>query len=186
VRLLLCLFLFTPAHILKGRKSDHEETKYLHVGALPMTKVRMNINLLAYQMYMKDSLQEVIQRNYINGAPKPYLAEPPFTQKHLLVAPSIGFIALDGYMGQGDDYIGFVAAHDFGIHSMHITILDDQGHVIESGQASPFLEDPNGWEYLPQACVPSGTTVTVQITAVDCMGGIGRAWESKTLEEEWP
>jgi hypothetical protein len=67
---------------------------------------------------------------------------------------------------------------------MHITIVDDQGCVIESGEAFPFLEDPNAWKYLPQACVPPGRTVTVHVTAFDSLGGIGRAWESKALEEE--
>ena len=149
-----------------------------------MTKVLMNMDLLAYQLGMKEDLRQVLVQNTITGAPQPYLAETVFAQKHVLPPPCIGFIALDGYLGQGDDYIGFTASHDFGIHSMRITILDDRGHVIESGEAVPMLEDPNVWEYLPQACVPAGTSVTVHVTAFDCMGGIGRGWERKTLGEE--
>ena len=148
-----------------------------------MTKILMNHGLLEYRREMVDTLCQVLQYNYINGAPQPFVAEPPFTQKHLLVAPFIGFIALDGYLGQGDDYIGLVASHDFGIHSMHITIVDDQGNSIESGEMWPSLEDPNAWEYVPKARVPGGTTVVVQVTALDCMGGIGRASERKTLGE---
>ncbi len=149
-----------------------------------MTKVLMNADLLAYRMEMRDALRQVLVRNYITGAPQPFVAEMVLEQKHLLPPPCVGFIALDGYRGQGDDYIGFTVSHDFGIHAMHITILDDRGGVIESDEAFPMLEDPNVWQYLPQACVPPGKSVTVQVTAVGCMGGIGRGWESKTMGEE--
>jgi hypothetical protein len=149
-----------------------------------MTKVLMNANLLTYQRGMVDALRQIIQHNYITGAPQPYLAYPPFTQERLLAPPSIGFISLDGYLGQGDDYIVLVASHDFGMHSMHITILDDGGHVIETGAMWPFPGDPNGWEYVPTVQVPPGTSVTVHITAIDCMGGIGRGWEKKTMGDD--
>jgi hypothetical protein len=141
------------------------------------------MDLLAYRLEMKDALLQVLMQNYITGAPQPYVAETVLEQKHLLPPPYIGFICLDGYHGQGNDYIGLVASHDFGIHSMRITIVDDHGHVIESDEAFPMLEDPNIWEYVPQVCVPPGTSVTVHVTAFDCMGGIGRGWERKTMGE---
>jgi hypothetical protein len=151
-----------------------------------MTKVWMNSDLLDYQQDMKDVLRQVLQWNHIGGVPQPEPAEPRLARKDLLPPPYIGFIALDGYLGQGDDYIGLTASHDFGIHSMHITIVDSQGNVIESGEMSPFPGNPDLWEYPPQACVPPGTSVTVLVTAIDCMGGIGRGWERKTMgEEDW-
>ena len=151
-----------------------------------MTKVLMNRGLWDYQQAMKEDLRQVLCQNTIAGAPRPFMEEVRLVQKYLLPPPSIGVIFLDGYHGQGDDYIGLVASHDFGIHSMRITIVDEHGNVIESGEMGPFWEDPNAWEYLPQACVPSGTTVTVHVTAFDCMGGIGRGWERKTLgEDDW-
>ena len=64
---------------------------------------------------------------------------------------------------------------------MHITIRDNRGQVIESGNMSPFPEDPELWEYLPRARAPLGTTVIIQVTAIDCMGGVGRAWEKKPM-----
>lgn len=94
-------------------------------------------------------------------------------QKHLLPPPSVGLIFLEGYHGQGDDYIGVVAAHDFGIHSMCITVLDDRGCVLESGEMWPLPQDPNGWEYLPEARVPPGTAVTVHVTAMRGLHGLG-------------
>jgi len=76
-----------------------------------MTKILMNIGLLEYRRGIVDALRQILQRNYIHGAPQPFVAHPPFTQKHLMVAPFIGFIALDGYHGQGNDYN---APPDFG------------------------------------------------------------------------
>ena len=73
-----------------------------------MTKVLMNRDLLAYRLYMKDSLQQVLMQNYITGAPQPLVAETVLEQEHLL-PPCIGFMALDGYLGQGDDYIAVTA-----------------------------------------------------------------------------
>ncbi len=124
---------------------------------------------------MVDAFRRAAVRNFINGAPQPYRAEPPFTQKHLLEAPSIGLIVLDEYRGQGDDYIAILATHQLGMLSVHITIVDDDGNLIEYGEAAPFLSDPGAWEYFPEVCVPAGTPVTVHVTAIDHMGGIGRA-----------
>ena len=149
-----------------------------------MTKVLMSANLLAYQLEVKNALRQVLGQNYITGTPRPYLAETVLAQKHLLPPPSIGFITLDGYLGQGDDYVAITASDDFGIHSMRITIVDNRGNLIESGEMWPFPNNPNVWEYLPQACVPAGTSVIVHITAIDCMGGIGRGCEKKTMGEE--
>jgi hypothetical protein len=149
-----------------------------------MTKVRMSIKVLAYQKAMVKALRQVVGRNFINGVPQPYRAEPPFTQKHLLAGPSIGLIVLDEYRGQGDDYIAILATHHVGMHSVHITIVDDGENFIEYGEAAPLLTDPSAWEYIPEVCVPPGTHVRVHVTAIDHMGGIGRAWERKTMGEE--
>ena len=146
-----------------------------------MTKVLMNIDLLGYQMAMKDALRQVIQENFIGGIRQAERVEPPLACENLLPPPYIMYLSLEAYEGQGDDFIGVVAYHDFGIHAMHITILDEQGNLIETGEASPFPNDPELWEYLPTIRVPAGTAVTVHVTAIDCMGGVGRRWKSKTL-----
>jgi hypothetical protein len=144
------------------------------------------MDLLEYQQGMKEDLRQVHQQNYVGGIRQVEMVEPSLARKNLLPPPYIGFICLDGYHGRGDDYIGLAASHDFGIHSMRITILDDEGYVIESGEMSPFPEDPHAWENLPQVCVPPGTTVTIQIVAMDCMGGVGMRRDSKRMgEEEW-
>jgi hypothetical protein len=168
----------------RERISEHEKPHQSQTRAYQMTKVRINVNFLAYRLKIRDSLREFVIRNYISGATQPYVAKTPLAQEDVLAPPSIGFIILDGYRGQGDDYIDLAVSHDFGLHALHITIMDDQGNVIESDEASPYLTDPNLWEYLPQARVPSGTKVIVQVTAIDHMGGVGMRREEKTMGEQ--
>jgi hypothetical protein len=151
-----------------------------------MTKILMNIELQAYQQDMKESLRKVLQHNYIGGIRQFERAEPPLAREHLLPPPDIMCLALQAYQGHGDDFIAVVALHEFGIHGMHITIWDDQGNRIERGEVFPDPKCPEMWDYLTTARVPCGTTVVVEVTAVDCMGGVRICRESKTMgEADW-
>ena len=113
-----------------------------------MTKVWMSPYFLEYQWGMKDALRQVIQENYIGGVREAERGVPVLSLEHLLPVPRIMCISLHAYEGQEDDFIGIVAHHDFGIHAMHITILDEDGNRIECGEASPFSYDPELWGYL--------------------------------------
>ena len=147
----------------------------------------MNIYLLDYQQEMKETLRQAVQYNYVQGVRRPERADPLQPRLHLeevLPPPEIQLIALYDYDGQGDDFIGIIAYHEFGIHSMRITIHDDQGNLIEAGDAYPYDDNPNLWSFFPEVRVPLGTPVTVHVTAMDCIGGIGRGWERKTLGED--
>jgi hypothetical protein len=154
-----------------------------------MTKVLMNVNLLDYQQEMKESLRQVVQYNYIEGVRRPErvdLQQPRLFLEDVLPPPAIELISLDAYEGQGDDFIGVDAYHDFGIAAMHITILDDQGNRIEAGDAYPYEDHPNLWWFFPEVRMPLGTSLIVHVTAVDCIGGVGTCWIGKTLGEDWP
>ena len=156
-----------------------------------MTKILMNINLLEYQQEMKDGLSQVIRYHFIGGVPRPERVEglePALPLGDVLPPPYIAVLFLDDYTGQDpeEDYIAVEVYHDFGIASMNITICDDRGCLIESGEMMPFPFDLEHWDYLPTVPIPLGTKVIVQVTAMDCMGGIGRAWERKTMgEDDW-
>jgi hypothetical protein len=151
-----------------------------------MTKILMNIELLAYQQEMKKSLRQVLQHNYIGGIRQYEREETPLAREHLLPLPDIMCLALDAYEGHGDDFIAVVALHEFGIHGMHISIWDDLGNRIESGEVFPEHKCPEMWDYLTTARVPCGTTVIVEVTAVDCMGGVRMCRESRTMgEDDW-
>ena len=154
-----------------------------------MTRVLMNMDLLAYQQGMKDALRQVVQYNFVDGVAQPERVdlEACLLLEEVLPPPEIELISLDAYDGQ-DPEKDFIAAQvytDFGIASMHITIRDLQGNVIESGEMDLFPNSPQFWDYLPTVRVPLGTNVIVEVTAVDCMGGIGTRRLGKTIGEEW-
>jgi hypothetical protein len=161
------------------------------VNKYTMTKVLMNVNLLEYQQAMKDGLHQVIKRNFVGGVRRPERVEgmePALSLRGVLPPPFIALIFLDEYNGQDPekDYIAAEVYHDFGIASMNITIRDLQGNQIESGEMMPFLNNPQHLDYLPTVHVPLGTKVIVHVTATDCMGGVGRAWQRRTLgEDDW-
>lgn len=154
-----------------------------------MTKVLRNINLLEYQQDMKESLRQVVQYNYVQGIRRPErvdFGEPHLRLEEVLPPPEIQLISLFDYTGQGDDFIGVDAYHEFGIHSLRITIHDDLGNRIEAGDAYPYDDNPNLWWFFPEVRVPLGTKIVVRVTALDCMGGIGTRQAMKTLgEDEW-
>jgi hypothetical protein len=155
-----------------------------------MTKVLMSVDLLAYRQEMKDALRQVVQYNYIGGvrqAEQVPWVELPLARKDLLPSPDILLITLDAYEGQDpeQDFIAAEVCNHFGIASVHITIWDDQGNRIEGGEMSPFPNSSAFWEYLPTVCVPLGTDVIAQVTAMDCMGAIATRWIGKTMGEEW-
>jgi hypothetical protein len=120
-----------------------------------MTKVQMNLGLLAYRQYMQESLRQVLQQNFIGGISR---ADQPeeilLVETNLLPPPRFMTISLDGYAGQGGDFIGVVIFHDFGVHAVHISIRDGQGNLIENGAVSSYPDNPICWEYLPTALVP--------------------------------
>jgi hypothetical protein len=145
-----------------------------------MTKVLMNHHLLAYRQEMQETLRQAMQQKL---APQAAWAEPVLGQNDLLPPPCILALSLEGYKGRDDDLIGIWVDHDFGIARLHITIRDLQGKWIESGDAYPFSENAELWWYLPAVCVPMGTSVIVEATARDGMGGVGKWWKRKTVGE---
>ena len=150
-----------------------------------MTKVLMNLDLLDYRQSMKRSLRQVIQQNHIAGIRQSDTWEIPLAQKNLLPPPFILGVILEYYEGQDDDFIGVHVLHDFGIHAMHISIMDEQGNLIESGEVEPYDENPELWEYYPEVRVPTGTRVIAQVTAMDCMCGIAVGRTAKIIGEGW-
>ena len=149
----------------------------------------MHVNLLEYQQDMKEALRQVVQHNYIKGIQGPErldLRERRLVLEDVLPPPEIQLISLDLYEGQGDDFIGIDAYHEFGIDLMQVTILDDQGNLIEEGGADPYEDRPNLWSFFPEVHVPLGTSVIAHVTAIDCLGGVGRRWIKKMLGETWP
>ena len=69
----------------------------------------------------------------------------------------------------------------FGVMSVYVVLEDDQGNPIESDYAFENELMRNHWCYVPSASLPSGTTVTIRVIAMDQLGGVGIQSESVTV-----
>jgi hypothetical protein len=88
-----------------------------------------------------------------------------------------------GHFGlPGKQILPFVIIGDCqAVGNLHITIRDDQGNIVESGDA---FEEPVGsgiWNYFATMAVPSGTHVIVDAFATDSLGGVGTLSEWITI-----
>lgn len=45
---------------------------------------------------------------------------------------------------------------------------------------NPFPNDPQFWDDLPTVRVPLGTKVIAEVTAADCLGGVGKTIGEKS------
>lgn len=95
-----------------------------------------------------------------------------------LNAPVIDDVTLASYHGQAGDIIRIVARDDFELASVHVSISEEGGNPIESGNASPVT---GGWEYTATQNVTPGTTVNILVTASDHPGGTTVTTLSKTV-----
>ena len=84
-------------------------------------------------------------------------------------APTIDMLDLSAYNGQVNDIIKISASDDFGVQTVHVSIADENGALIESGYAMETAEGAGLWVYVSIASVESNVTVTV--VATDRPGG---------------
>jgi hypothetical protein len=138
-----------------------------------MTRVILSESVLSYRREMAEAVSDTIKASFIDGV-KTFVTEERFlTSPEFLPSPKIEVIELTNYQGNIGDLIFLVASTDFGIWNLHVVIRDDQGNIIESGNAAPFEDAPDCWEYVVTTEVPSGTPVTVYATATDGFWGVG-------------
>jgi hypothetical protein len=93
-------------------------------------------------------------------------------------APVIDDVTLASYHGQAGDVIHIVARDDFDLASVHVSISEEGGNAIESGNAELVT---GGWEYTATQNVPPGTTVNILVVATDRPGGTSVTTLSKTV-----
>ena len=138
-----------------------------------MTKILIDAFGIALRKQMAETVTEILLTKHITGVRVSGCPEPPLAQLHLMPPPTIDMIDLTIYTGNVDDLILLATSDLFGIRNLHVTIQDDRGNVIESGDA---FEEPLGsgvWNYFADVAVPSGTRVIVHAAATDCLGGVG-------------
>jgi hypothetical protein len=138
-----------------------------------MTKVILSQSLLNYRKEMAESVSDTIKASFIDGVKAFVTEERILTSPELLPSPKIEVIELTNYQGNTGDPIFLATSADFGIWKLRVVIRDDTGHIIESGDATPFEDASDCWEYIATADVPSGTPVIVYATATDGFWGVG-------------
>jgi hypothetical protein len=147
-----------------------------------MTKVFLKESVLKYRREMAERVRETIKEKYIAGVRVWSNEEPPLAQVDLLCPPKIEMIDLMIYEGKVHDLILLVTSDDFGIWNLHVTIMDDKGNVIESGNAFQESDDGLGiWDYFTKVSVLSGTPVIAHATATDRLGGVGTLSADTTI-----
>lgn len=87
-------------------------------------------------------------------------------------APVVHEVDLSGYTGAPGDPIGVHATDDFGVETVSVTLMMEDGTVIEEGVAEASGKDR--WTYTCTASVEAGTSVRAVATAEDRAGGRGQ------------
>jgi hypothetical protein len=138
-----------------------------------MTKVILSKALRDYGREMAEIVRQTVKEKYIAGVKTFYSQGLFMAQTDLLSPPKIEMIEVTTYKGQIGDLILLATSDDFGIMNLRIVIKDDQGNLIESGDATQFDDCSDCWDYMATASVRSGTSLIISAVATDCLWGVG-------------
>jgi hypothetical protein len=133
--------------------------------------------ILGYREAMAEMTSQCIKNRYIAGVEIFVGEDPSLAQVNLLPPPRIETIDLVIYEGHVDDLIVLGTSDDFGIGNIRVIIQDENGIVIESGDATPWPDYSGFWDYMTTASVPSGTSVVVSAVATNMLGALGTCSE---------
>jgi hypothetical protein len=139
-----------------------------------MTKVFLSKSLLKYRREMAEAVSGTIKAGFIEGVKIFRLGDPPLAQPDLLPPPKVE-VAPNFYQGQVDDPIFFTIFTDFDAWSVRVVLQDEDGNVIENGDAAQFEDASDCWDYRAVVSLPSGTKVTITAAATDQLGAVGVA-----------
>lgn len=87
--------------------------------------------------------------------------------------------------GEIEGIITIVTSDLFGIASIVVSMRDEAGNIMESGDAMLDENWLGFWTYLPSIAPGVGTSLVVRAVATDGLGGLSIAEESVTLTEEY-
>lgn len=149
-----------------------------------MTRVYVNKDYLAYQHEMAEVVRTVVKQKFIGGVKPSYGSEPAWLPADLLPPPVIENLDFDLYEGCADNFILIQTSDDFGIINLVLILKDQDGNLIESGNAFDYPEEPNQWVYGTSVTVAAGTSVTVQAVATDQLGGLSTRSERVTVRSQ--
>jgi hypothetical protein len=124
-----------------------------------------------------ESTREVYEQAAI-GKDVPVFA---LTVADFLNAPSIDAIDLSLYNGQAGNPIYITTSDDFGVVSVSVTVRNNEGGVLESGQAAESVAGSGRWAFTSSAAIAAGNEVNVQVAATDRPGGVAVETASKMI-----
>ena len=148
-----------------------------------MTKLYFSEDSLVYQMEMAELVRHVVKEKFIAGVKSGGGVEPSWLPADLLPPPKIENLDLCMYQGGVNDVISIQTSDDFGIVNIYLVLQDENGNLIESGNAFDWPEEPNHWAYLTRASIPSGTSVTVHAAVIDGFGNMSTRSERITVND---
>jgi hypothetical protein len=98
-----------------------------------------------------------------------------------LSLPVIASIDLSAYHGSTGNPIRIAATDDFGVATVRVDVLDEDGVLRETGQAVESSAGSGQWTYTGQAPYAVGTQLTIHVVAADRPGGSAEATQSKIV-----
>ena len=90
----------------------------------------------------------------------------------LLRPPGIDSVEIDNYEGETDPIIFISADEGVGKIDIFVSVVDEQGKLVESGPALHLPGSGTEWAFTILEPVAPGTPVDVSINVFDCVGGV--------------
>jgi hypothetical protein len=162
--------------VIISRKPDLEGVE--PTAAQQATRERFRQAALYGKMVMADPETKALYVEAAKAKGQPLFS---LTVADFFNAPSVDLVDLSGYTGAAGDGIVVQASDDFDVASVSLSLTDDGGNPIESGQAVETPPESGRWVYTATAAVPTGTTVRIVVTAADRPGGQAQAEEEKVV-----
>ena len=159
-----------------ARKPDMEGREVTEAQAAARERFRQAA--LYGKMVMADAETKAIYEEAARAKGQPVFS---LTVADFFRAPSVDEVDLAGYVGQVGDEIVVRASDDFDVEGVSVSLTDGEGNAIESGEAVETPAESGRWVYAATVAVGTGTTVRIEVTATDRLGGEGQAQEEKAV-----
>ncbi len=91
------------------------------------------------------------------------------TVADFLLPPAIDEIDLSGYTGKADEIIAIEASDDVKVEGVTVTIREQGGNVLETGDAV-WTAGKNSWLYTTKTALAQGQAVSIEVSATDRPG----------------
>jgi hypothetical protein len=151
---------------------------------MTQVKVIFDPTLLKSQQPMAEAIYRLqiqeenffFSRSWLRGMlPDPFAPQPVKGEVYmigLLRPPGIDSVEIENYEGETDPIIFISADEGVGKIDIFVSVVDEQGNLVESGPAFYIPGSGTQWAFTILEPVPPGTPVDVSIHVTDCVGGV--------------